>query len=334
MEFNELKPGALALAEDVTSKRLKLDKKHIILTDTPRDTAFYLPTYCHTSNELVELGPWSCYDSFRLKAGKDLPRLFLSVEAKKACFEELSRLTDHQRRARYLYSYEDAADWIHDNIQTDIMSVVIPLSMFSTDADSFRAQFQAERRMRFQKLEDGNASGGIKTKLHRWHVIKTLPTDIQSQLGQWNQDYNDEKVRQGVANPHPTSLSVQFPAKVFARYKSLEDIAVTKSRSRNTILYEGYAVHRELEHTEKGCRRHYTPGLLLGDRQHWPDYELGLVDVMSIPRAISLLGEEYIRKCHWRLHDEDVVWTADQSVIHNISINREFRILLGLHNGR
>lgn len=333
-EFNEVKPGALAIAEDVTTKRMRLDAKNIILTDDPSDVASYLPTYCHTMTELIELGPWGCYETFRTTVGKDLPRLFLSEKAKAVCAEELASLTDPQRRANYLFSYEDAADWLQKNMQTDVMSVVIPLSMFSTDADAFRAQFLAERRMRFQKLADGNASGGLKTKIYRWNLVNSLPQDIQKQIGHWKQDYNDEKVRQGLTCPNPTALTVPFPPKVLARYKSHEKIELTKARSRNTILYEGLAVHREQEHVHVGCRRHYTPGLLLGDEKNWPDYELGLVDVMSIPRAVALLGEDYLKNCPWRLHDEDVVWAADKSVIHNVSLNREFRILLGLHNGR
>ena len=42
-DFNEIKPGAQAVAESVTRKRAALEAKHIILTDRPEDVAAYLP---------------------------------------------------------------------------------------------------------------------------------------------------------------------------------------------------------------------------------------------------------------------------------------------------
>ena len=81
------------------------------------------------------------------------------------------------------------------------------------------------------------------------------------------------------------------------------------------------------------CRRHYTPGLLLGKPIHWKDYEIGLVDLMSIPRATALLGADYLRKTPWRLGKEDVAWCRDESVLHEVKLSREFRILLGIQRG-
>ena len=86
-------------------------------------------------------------------------------------------------------------------------------------------------------------------------------------------------------------------------------------------------------HTQPYCRRHYTPGLLLGKPIHWRDYELGLVDLMNIPRATALLVADYLRKVQWRLGKEDVAWCRDESVLHEVKLSREFRILLGIQRG-
>ena len=59
---------------------------------------------------------------------------------------------------------------------------------------------------------------------------------------------------------------------------------------------------------------------------HWKDYEIGLVDLMSIPRATALLGADYLRKTPWRLGKEE-------SVLHEVKLSREFRILLGIQRG-
>ena len=114
-----------------------------------------------------------------------------------------------------------------------------------------------------------------------------------------------------------------------ARYKAMKELAPTTARARATVLYEGFAVG----HTQPYCRRHYTPGLLLGKPIHWKDYELGLVDLMNIPSATALLGADYLRKVPWRLGKEDVAWCRDESVLHEVKLSREFRILLGIQRG-
>lgn len=115
-DFNEIKPGAQAVAESVTRKRAALEAKHIILTDRPEDVAAYLPKYHHTMHEIIEIGPWQSYGAFREGAGRNMTRLFLSDEARVACAEEVSRLTDVQKRASYLFSYEEKEDvaWCRD----------------------------------------------------------------------------------------------------------------------------------------------------------------------------------------------------------------------------
>ena len=129
-------------------------------------------------------------------------------------------------------------------------------------------------------------------------------------------------------------MEVDFPGCVFARYSTSAEIEPTRQRTHNTILFTGMAVHREIGRNRPYCRRHFTPGLLLGGPRNWPDYEIGLVDVMSIPRAAALLGESFIRHAAWRLSPEDVVWCGDPSVLHDVKLSSDMRILLGLSRER
>ena len=129
-------------------------------------------------------------------------------------------------------------------------------------------------------------------------------------------------------------MEVDFPGCVFARYSTSAEIEPTRQRTHNTILFTGMAVHREIGRNRPYCRRHFTPGLLLGGPRNWPDYEIGLVDVMSIPRAAALLGESFIRHAAWRLSPEDVVWCGDASVLHDVKLSADMRILLGLSRER
>ena len=107
------------------------------------------------------------------------------------------------------------------------MSVVVPLSIFATDPDALRAQFLEERRARFQKIEEMGGKCSARKPLCRWKVVRQLPAHIQSQLGCWQSDYNNEKARQGVAWPNPPSLKVTLPEGVFARYLDFKEVSET-----------------------------------------------------------------------------------------------------------
>lgn len=124
------------------------------------------------------------------------------------------------------------------------MSVLVPLSMFATDPDAFRAQFLEERGKRFVRLEDAITKGKspARTPLSKWRVTRILPASVQSELGRWQEDYNAERERQGVAWPNPTSLTVDFPEGVLARYKAMKELAPTTARARATVLFEGFSV--------------------------------------------------------------------------------------------
>ena len=113
------------------------------------------------------------------------------------------------------------------------MSVLVPLSMFATDPDAFRAQFLEERGKRFVRLEDAITKGKspARTPLSKWRVTRILPASVQSELGRWQEDYNAERERQGVAWPNPTSLTVDFPEGVLARY-NLKTVESTLSQIR------------------------------------------------------------------------------------------------------
>ena len=334
--FDDQQPGTLAIREKIAATCAELANKNIIVTDNPTDIRFYLDEYRHTMNELVEIGPWGSYATFKESAGKTLRRLMISDKARIACAEELKQLDHLQSQAKYLFSYPETAKWISENIQSEVMSVVIPLSMFSSNPDNFRKEFLAERRKRFTRFE-ANPNAKQFRPLSTWKVVRQLPLEIQKNIGKWKDEYRAEKEKQGVVYPNPQSLIVEFPKGVLAKYKLLKEIEPTVTRARFTVLVEGFAYHRELSRVHPRCLKHYTGGLLLGEPKHWPDYGIGLVDVMSIPRALSLLGGKYLLSRPWRLSKEDVVWTDGTVPLYptdKIEISRETRILLGLRNGR
>ncbi len=330
----ETTPGSTLISEEVGRRQAALRRENVIMTENPFEAAEYLRTYRHPMTELISHGPWASYNAFREGAGAVLPRLFLSDRVRSVCADEIASLDYEAQQAKYLFSYEDAADWIHANVETRVMSVLVPLSIFVSDPDALRAEFEDEKRRRFtdQKTKEGAAKP--RKVLSRWNVVRNLPPEVWVNMGQWSFDYTTEKLRQQTSWPEPPSLEVKLPEKVFARYLTSGDIEPTRQRTHNSILFNAMAVHREIGHNKPYCRRHFTPGLLLGEPKHWKDYEIGLVDLMSIPRAVSLLGESALLHAAWRLSKDDVVWCKDKSVIHDVPLSPDTRLLLGLQRQR
>lgn len=244
------------------------------MTEDPVEAAEWLRTYRHPMTELISIGPWASYSAFNQGAGVDLPRLLLSDRVRSACAEEVAGLDYAAQQAKYLFSYEDAAEWIEANVETRVMSVVVPLSIFATDPDALRAEFEEEKRLRFTNVKTKEGAAKPRRILARWNVVKNLAKEAREAIGNWSSDYAAEKVRQQVAWPVPPSMEVDFPGCVFARYRTSAEIEPTRQRTHNTILFTGMAVHREIGRNRPYCRRHFTPGLLLGGPRNWPRREL------------------------------------------------------------
>ena len=149
MEDKETAPGTVLLAVDVARRQAELRRRSVIMTEDPVEAAEWLRTYRHPMTELISIGPWASYSAFNQGAGVDLPRLLLSDRVRSACAEEVAGLDYAAQQAKYLFSYEDAAEWIEANVETRVMSVVVPLSIFATDPDALRAEFEEEKRLRF-----------------------------------------------------------------------------------------------------------------------------------------------------------------------------------------
>ena len=216
MEDKETAPGTVLLAVDVARRQAELRRRSVIMTEDPVEAVEWLRTYRHPMTELISIGPWASYSAFNQGAGVDLPRLLLSDRVRSACAEEVAGLDYAAQQAKYLFSYEDAAEWIEANVETRVMSVVVPLSIFATDPDALRAEFEEEKRLRFTNVKTKEGAAKPRRILARWNVVKNLPKEAREAIGNWSSDYAAEKVRQQVAWPVPPSMEVDFPGCVFA----------------------------------------------------------------------------------------------------------------------
>ena len=134
MEDKETAPGTVLLAVDVARRQAELRRRSVIMTEDPVEAAEWLRTYRHPMTELISIGPWASYSAFNQGAGVDLPRLLLSDRVRSACAESrLPGSTTRRSRRSISFAYEDAAEWIEANVETRVMSVVVPLSIFATD---------------------------------------------------------------------------------------------------------------------------------------------------------------------------------------------------------
>ena len=237
MEDKETAPGTVLLAVDVARRQAELRRRSVIMTEDPVEAAEWLRTYRHPMPELISIGPWASYSAFNQGAGVDLPRLLLSDRVRSACAEEVAGLDYAAQQAKYLFSYEDAAEWIEANVETRVMSVVVPLSIFATDPDALRAEFEEEKRLRFTNVKTNEGAAKPRRILARWNVVKNLAKEAREAIGNWSSDYAAEKVRQQVAWPVPPSMEVDFPGCVFARYRTSAEIEPTRQRTHHDPLY-------------------------------------------------------------------------------------------------
>ena len=161
MEDKETAPGTVLLAVDVARRQAELRRRSVIMTEDPVEAAEWLRTYRHPMTELISIGPWASYSAFNQGAGVDRVR--------SACAEEVAGLDYAAQQAKYLFSYEDAAEWIEANVETRVMSVVVPLSIFATDPDALRAEFEEEKRLRFTnvKTKEGAAKPAGRSRSAR-----------------------------------------------------------------------------------------------------------------------------------------------------------------------
>ena len=185
MEDKETAPGTVLLAVDVARRQAELRRRSVIMTEDPVEAAEWLRTYRHPMTELISIGPWASYSAFNQGAGVDLPRLLLSDRVRSACAEEVAGLDYAAQQAKYLFSYEDAAEWIEANVETRVMSVVVPLSIFATDPDALRAEFEEEKRLRFTNMKTKEGAAKPRRILARWNVVKNLAKECRRTFRIW-----------------------------------------------------------------------------------------------------------------------------------------------------
>ena len=330
--------GTAAIREANTAKKAELAERNVILMESPEDFPAYFKIYNRSQTELIELSSWSKASMSR-RGITSLPKIFVSDEVRLR-YGEMLRATGDNRtaNAKYLYSIEDFADFMHRTMRAEVLSVLVPLSMFADNPDGFRAEFLAEKSQRTAKFLAGLGKRRMEA-ISRWKCMKHLRPGILEELAQWKADYKAEKERQGVAWPVPTSLAVDFPDGVIPRYRTLLQVAEAASYptpeiGRATVYHTGMAKHMMIEPIDQPGNptngQRFTPGLLLGEENNRPDYEIGLLDVMSIPRALRLLGEDYLKSRPWRIVKDDVLWCRDKSVLNEVKLSREARKLMGL----
>ena len=140
------------------------------MTEDPVEAAEWLRTYRHPMTELISIGPWASYSAFNQGAGVDLPRLLLSDRVRSACAVEVAGLDYAAQQVKYLFAFEDAAEWIEANVETRVMSVVVPQPVGPTTHTSFIFSLLRSRALEhfFQLVlrELGFHGPSVRAELH------------------------------------------------------------------------------------------------------------------------------------------------------------------------
>lgn len=304
-------PGAEEVQRDLVAYRDKLKTKNVIVTCRPDEFDLYKDEYTLTKLDLTALTPWKNVDSLdRTGITNDLPRIKVTDLVREQYAEHFASRPSAYRRAVYLFSRHDLAEWLRENTVTQVATVVVPLSMFSSNPDGFRKAFMEEKE---ERLYPANKAYVRKAQLKDWKTVRdALPPQILSEICQWPGEYAAECVRTNLVFPIPPMHNFSLPEDVILRYSTIyektDEMGISCRAHAAKILWLHGMVRHVITRQKKIL---WTPGLLLGKPENWPDYALGLVDTMSVERAARLFGMSYLESCPWNFGSDDILWQGD-----------------------
>lgn len=331
--------GAAEFMIDYEKKADELRAKfpNCIVVRGLQDFQTYLSEYRLCAKDVLSVFPWS-KNSFHRTAHGELPFILVNSAARKVFSEELESLSVYAKRANKLYSAKDLARYFQEHLKSSLMTVVLPVSLFVNDIEAFRRDFIAEKHYWLE--EKGNKRRVVPITNHWESVANHLPSDVLSEVLEWENDLEDLKAKQqksSVTRVTFPEYETHLPEKVLPRFLSPKEVALrnecASSSTGLAIIQRRGWVRHELP-TPYGALYGYTPGPLIGQSKHWPDYHLGATIIMLAARAEKLVGATALKNArHWNIPRELIIkqWDSFKADAYQPMTDMEF--LRPLKNG-
>ena len=259
--------------------------------------------------------------------------IFVSAKpnVRKALAEELES-TD-KPTSRCFFSPEQVGEFLNANSVAEVCTVAMPLSLFVSDPEAFRAAFLAER----SRYESNLAVRGKKTgrtaapALKHWDCFagigqtgKDLVESYFSKIAKW-------KAEQGLKYNRPNwdvkipSRKVTFPEGTFpflTRAATLCTTLHTQSQSPVKRLVRANGIARvtvttpplDVQGKAETLQPRFCPGLALGEPQNYGDYAIGATHPVLIEDAIDAFGEEFVFRT-WQFCPENTLCHGSKNIL-------------------
>lgn len=278
-----------------------------------------LETYNVTQKDLLTIGPWAI-NSFITYIGKDLPFILINHQARELYPEALATLGPERQRATKLFSYADLVKHFETHLESNLESVLLPISLFTDKPTLYRRAFKEQRQKYLDAIKAGRRVVREASNPILWLCSREAIKDTSTYhlLTQWSEDIEELRARQGKADSRSAtlpSIRTHLPAGVLPKFFSTRDV----SRMNGVAMAIGCRyIQRDgwVRHLLKGpdgrmlTNGFYTPGPLFGGPQHWEDYKIGATVLVTTTRAKELLPmEQLTHPAHWRFEKEGIVWT-------------------------
>lgn len=302
----------------------------------------FLRYHTWTQNDVLNAFPWKV-KLFRRTAGKTLP-FILNTEAVRLAYPDFFKNKDKTfKNALKLFSPEDLKNWFCQNLSSTLETVLVPLTLFSSDPNAMRDEFKRIKIDYLQKSYDTSSRKKLRElRVSNWpEIIRLIRLEFRNQIGKY---FDDAKKATEGRNIVPSRASfrkyeVQLPNDKLPIFFEKKEIGKTRDYDSEEVSYATYKLFGWAEHAFKEgvdpemtiSKKAYTQGLWFGGRDCVQDYENGLLELMTAERFVDIFGADALKSADWRFSKDLCSWAKPDAVFGPGFPPKELAVLLGLN---
>lgn len=287
---------------------------HGVLIEDPRAIVPLLREYCWGVPQVVKAFPWSRI-TFDRTAKKDVSFLLGTKWIRDRYVEEMRSWPATARNARYWYSPAEITAWLATHIESTIESVLVPLTLFTSQPDALRQAFLREKNRRLEEAYHLGPMAYRRSRLANWPIYDGIKPEFRKELGRWFEDNTLYAQQQGVQfhRAKLPTFRVELPLNHLPRFFKPEEVGDTRqygTMEAGLATIRSFAWARHVFFNRGTRIVAYTQGLAIGGKAYDQDYASGLVELMTAARFVKLFGEGALKEARWRWDRDLTHWAA------------------------
>lgn len=309
-------PAAQVFGYTARSEELREKNPNILLARGFDEYGKLLNDYYWAQSKIFEVFPWS-KSAFYKYALRSLNYILNTGKARKTFREAFKRLDYRSQNANKLYSPKELQGWFRENLDSQIRTVLVPLTALSDRKEELRAVYKDYLRGLTLFDQDFIRRSSYKMEwLETWGILDFIRPEYRKLVGSWRK-FNSELLRTGGRYPKMDYRTALLPADAMPQYHGLLDLGYvrnyyTQASCEITVRVLGFATHK-MKRDGINAYNSYTAGLALGSKDCYEDYHIGLVDLWSVNQAVDVFGEDFLTNPVWRFSRKELVWLDHES---------------------